>query len=89
MISPVFGEPSNAQPTPATNGGTNSGSIPAVAISPFHGVLVRTTIQAKNSPITTATAVPPAQATSVLPSAKCTFSLPSTSMKLEIEIASR
>jgi len=50
---------------------------------------LRTTIQAKNSPITTATAVPPAQATSVLPRANWTFSLASTAMNLENEIASR
>ena len=35
---------------------------PALAISPLHGVLVRTTTQAKDKPITSATTVPPPQA---------------------------
>ena len=87
--SPVFGDPRIAQATPPTSGGTNSGSIPAAAISPFSGVSVRTTIQAKASPITTATAVPPVQATSEFARAKWTFALPSTAMKLAGEISDR
>ena len=56
--------------TPATSGGTNSGSIPALAISPFQGVLVRTTIQANANPIATASAVPPPQASIELANAR-------------------
>ncbi len=60
-----------------------------MAISALHGVLVRTTIQAKPSPMTTAIAVPPPQTTSVLTSAKCTFGLARTSMKWSSETAER
>ena len=54
LIRPVFGEPRIDQATPATSGGTNSGSMLAAAMKPLHGVLVRTTIQENASPITTA-----------------------------------
>ncbi len=54
-------------------------------MKPLNGVLVRTTIQENASPIATAIAVPPAQATSVLNSASATFGLTSTVMKLVIE----
>ena len=75
------------QATPATSGGTNSGTSPAVAINVLQGVLVRTTIQAKPSPITTAIAVPPPHTRSVLTSAKCTLGLARTSMKWSSEMA--
>ena len=61
---PVLGEPRMLQATPATSGGTNSGSIPTLAMKPLQGVLVRTTTQAKDRPITTATSVPPPHAIS-------------------------
>ena len=86
MISPVRGDPSITQATPATSGGTNSGSSPAVAITPLHGVFVRTTIQAKARPIETASAVPPVQAMSELASASPTLGLTSTDAKLLSEI---
>src|SRR5215469_13201912 len=73
-MSPVCGEPRIVQATPATSGGTNSGTSPAVAISALHGVLVRTTIQAKPSPMTTAIAVPPLQTISLLTSGNGHFS---------------
>ena len=82
LSNPVLGDPRIAHATPATSGGTNSGNMPIAAINPFAGVSVRTTIQAKNKPITTAIAVPPAQAISELASATCTFGLASTAMKL-------
>src|SRR5664279_2343833 len=69
LIRPVLGEPRMVQATPATSGGANSGRMLAAAMKPLNGVLVRTTIQENNSPITTAIAVPPPQATSVLNSA--------------------
>src|SRR5258708_39571212 len=87
LSSPVFGEPRIAQATAATSGGTKSGSSPAVAISPFHGVLVRTTIQAKARPMTTASAVPPVQATKELSSARWTLGLARTAGKLSIEMS--
>ncbi len=46
------------------------------------GVLVRTTIHEKVSPIASASAVPPPQAMSELASASCTFGFPSTVRKL-------
>src|SRR5664279_3291626 len=85
LISPVLGEPSMVQATPATSGGANSGRMLAAAMKPLNGVLVRTTIQENNSPITTAINVPPPQATSVLNSASATFGLASTVRKLVIE----
>src|SRR5438874_10817579 len=85
LMSPDFGEPRIDQATPATSGGTNSGIRLAAAMKPLPGVLVRTTIQEKASPIATASAVPPAQATSELISARRTFGLPSTLTKLASE----
>src|ERR1700692_4106129 len=85
LISPVLGEPRMLQATPATSGGANSGRMLAAAIKPLNGVLVRTTIQENNSPITTAIRVPPPQAISVLKSASATFGLASTARKLVIE----
>src|SRR5215831_14882778 len=82
LISPVLGEPRIDQATPATSGGANSGRMLAAAMRPRKGVLVRTTIQENNSPITTAIAVPPPQAISVLSSASATFGLVSTVRKL-------
>jgi hypothetical protein len=73
------------QATPATSGGANKGRMLAAAINPLNGVLVRTTIQEKASPITTAIKVPPPQAISVLASASATFGLASTVRKLVIE----
>ncbi len=69
LSRPVFGEPRIDHATPATSGGANSGRMLAAAMKPLNGVLVRTTIQENNSPIATAIAVPPPQATSVLNSA--------------------
>src|ERR1051325_8789826 len=85
--SPLFGEASSDHATPATSGGTNSGSMPAVAMRVLQGVLVRTTIQAKARPIATAIAVPPVQATKVLSSASPTLGLLSTAVKLPSERA--
>src|SRR5665213_1305668 len=85
LISPVFGEPRMLQATPATKGGANSGKMLAAAMKPLNGVLVRTTIQENNSPITTAIAVPPAQAISVLNNASATLGLASTTRKLAID----
>ena len=82
LSSPVLGDPRMAQATPATSGGTNSGNMPVAAIKPRIGVSVRTTIQAKNSPITTASAVPPAHASKELARAACTVGLASTVAKL-------
>ena len=84
-MRPVFGEPRMVQATPATSGGANSGRMLAAAMNRLHGVLVRTTIQENASPITTATAVPPPQAISVLNNASPTFGLLSTVMKLSRE----
>ena len=82
MLSrPVLGEPRMPQATPATSGGTNSGMMLAPAMKPLKGVLVRTTIHEKASPITTASTAPPPQAASALKKARWTFSLPSTSRK--------
>src|SRR6476619_6309693 len=61
LMRPDFGDPRIDQATPATSGGTNSGIRLTAATKPLHGVLVRTTIQEKVSPITTASAVPPVQ----------------------------
>src|SRR5205085_12093728 len=85
LMRPDFGEPRIDQATPATSGGTNSGIKLAAATKPRHGVLVRTTIQEKVSPITTASAVPPAQAISELASALWTLGFPSTVTKLASE----
>src|SRR5215813_15587559 len=82
LSSPVFGDPRIDHATPATSGGANSGRMLAAAMRPRNGVLVRTTIQENDSPITTAIAVPPPQATSVLNSASPTFGLVSTVRKL-------
>src|SRR5215813_10089688 len=68
LMRPDLGEPRIDQATPATK--------------PRHGVLVRTTIQEKVSPITTASAVPPVQAISEFASAPWTLGLPRTWMKL-------
>ena len=76
------GEARIDQATAATSGGTNSGSMLAAAMKRLQGVLVRTTTHEKVSPITTASAVPPAQAISELASARWTFGLPRTVMKL-------
>src|SRR5580704_12226955 len=73
------------QATAATSGGANSGRMLAAAITLLNGVLVRTTIQEKASPITTAIKVPPPQAISVLASASATFGLASTVRKFVIE----
>ena len=81
LIRPVLGEPRMLQATPATSGGTNSGIMLAPAMKRLNGVLVRTTIQEKASPITTARIVPPPHAASALKKARWTFSLPSTSRK--------
>src|SRR3954463_10549735 len=81
LIRPVLGEPRIAHATPATSGGANSGRVLAAGMKPLNGVLVRTTIQEKNSPITTAIAVPPPQAISVLSSASPTLGLASTTRK--------
>ena len=82
LSSPVFGDARIDQATAATSGGTNSGSMLAAAMKPLQGVLVRTTTHEKVSPMTTASAVPPAQAISELASAACTLGLPSTVTKL-------
>src|SRR6201994_4275171 len=87
LISPVRGEPRIDQATPATSGGANSGRMLAAAMKPLNGVLVRTTIQENNSPITTAIAVPPPQAISVLNSASATFGLVRTVRKLPTDRA--
>jgi hypothetical protein len=81
LIRPVFGEPRMAHATPATSGGANSGKILAAAIKPLNGVLVRTTIQENNNPITTAISVPPPQAISVFANASATFGFASTVRK--------
>ena len=74
-----------AQATPATSGGANSGRMLAAAMNPLNGVLVRTTIQENNNPITTAIKVPPPQAISVFASASPTFGFASTVRKFLIE----
>src|SRR3954463_1588829 len=85
LIRPDLGEPRIDQATPATSGGTNSGIRLAAAMKRRHGVLVRTTIQENASPIATASAVPPAQATSELISARWTLGLARTVRKLSKE----
>ncbi len=70
------------QATPATSGGTNSGSMLTAAMKRLHGVLVRTTIHENASPIVSASAVPPPQAISEFASASRTFGLASTATKL-------
>ncbi len=85
LIRPVFGEPSIAQATPATN----SGRILAAAMKRLNGVLVRTTIHENISPMATATAVPPAQAMRVLIRASATFGLVITVRKLAIDSRAR
>src|SRR5580692_2867324 len=85
LISPVLGEPRMVQATPATSGGANSGSMLLAAIKPLNGVLVRTTIQENERPITTAIRVPPPHTKSVLNNASATFGLTSTTRKLAIE----
>src|ERR1700761_417174 len=89
LISPVRGEPRIDQATPATSGGANSGRMLAAAMKPLNGVLVRTTIQENDSPMTIAIAVPPAQATRVLNSASATFGLVTTVRKLLSDSARR
>src|SRR6476646_7945410 len=86
---PVFGEPRMAQATPATRGGTNKGSMPALAINPFHGVLVRTTTQANDRPMATATMVPPPHAINELARALATLGLAATARKLPIDISAK
>ncbi len=81
LSSPVLGEPRMPQATPATSGGTNSGIMLAPAMKRLAGVLVRTTIHEKASPIATASTVPPPHAARALKKARWTFSLPSTSTK--------
>jgi hypothetical protein len=81
LSRPVLGEPRMPQATPATSGGTNRGIMLAPAMKPLNGVLVRTTIQEKASPITTARTVPPPHAARALKKARWTFSLASTSRK--------
>src|SRR6476620_1204891 len=85
LMRPDLGEPRIDQATPATSGGTNSGIKLEAATKPRHGVLVRTTIQEKASPMTTASAVPPVQAISELASAPWTLGLPRTVTKLASE----
>src|SRR5690349_10113105 len=85
LIRPVLGEPRMLQATPATSGGTNSGSMLTAAMKPLAGVLVRTTIQENVSPIATARAVPPAQAISEFSSAHWTLGLDRTVQKLSSE----
>src|SRR5215467_849059 len=82
LMRPDFGEPRIDQATPATSGGTNSGMRLAAATKPRHGVLVRTTIQENVRPMMTASAVPPAQASNELASARCTLGLARTVRKL-------
>src|SRR6185295_16145245 len=81
LIRPVFGDPRMAHATPATSGGANSGRMLAAAMKPLNGVLVRTTIQEKANPMTTAIRVPPPQTNNVLNSASATFGLASTVRK--------
>src|SRR5260370_31289558 len=85
LIRPVLGEPRMVHATPATSGGANSGRMLAAAIKLLNGVLGRTTIQENNSPITTAIAVPPPHAISVLTSAAPTFGFATTTRKFAIE----
>src|SRR3978361_2329631 len=86
---PVFGEPRMLQATPATKGGTNSGSMPALAIRDLQGVLVRTTTQAKDKPIRTAAVVPPPPAIRELARAAPTFGLVATVGKLLMDRSAR
>src|SRR4029450_3561011 len=82
LMRPDFGQPRIDQATPATSGGTNSGTMLAAPMKPLHGVLVRTTIHENVSPIATASAVPPVQAINEFNSAWWTLGLPSTVTKL-------
>src|SRR5262245_7382210 len=84
---PVFGEARIDQATAATSGGTNRGNMLTAAMKPLQGVLVRTTTQEKVKPMTTASAVPPPQATSELTSAACTLGLARTLAKFASEIS--
>ena len=86
LSRPVFGEARIDHATAATSGGTNSGIMLTAAMKRLHGVSVRTTTQENVSPITTASAVPPPQAISELASARWTFGLPRTVMKLVSEM---
>src|SRR5215207_9633269 len=86
LSSPVLGDPKIDHATAATSGGTNSGSMLAVAMSPFHGVSVRTTTQENVRPTTTATAVPAPHTMSEFSSAACTFGFARTDAKLANEI---
>ncbi len=85
LMSPVLGEPRITQATPATSGGTNSGSMLAAAMKRLHGVLVRTTIHEKVSPMASASAVPPPQQISEFASAAWTLGLARTVRKLSSE----
>src|SRR5919108_6183009 len=82
LMKPDLGEPRIDQATPATSGGTNNGMRLAPPMKRRHGVLVRTTIQEKNSPMPTASAVPPVQAISEFSTASWTLGLASTRTKL-------
>src|SRR4051812_29524264 len=81
LMRPDFGQPRFDQVTPATSGGRNSATRLPPPMNRRHGVLVRTTIQENASPIATASAVPPAQAISVLLTARCTLELARTVRK--------
>src|SRR5512142_1011425 len=85
LINPGLGEPSITQATPAPSGGTTSGIMLTAAMKPLAGVLVRTTIHEKASPIASASAVPPPQQISEFTSASSTFGLESTAVKLSTE----
>src|SRR5499433_1876235 len=85
LMRPDFGEPRIDQATPATSGGTNSGTMLTAAMKPLAGVLVRTTIQENVSPIASASAVPPPQQISEFTSASSTFGLESTAVKLSTD----
>src|SRR5688500_9370235 len=85
LMRPVFGDARMAHATPSTGGGANDGRILAAAIDLSNGVLVRTTIQENNNPITTTINVPPPQAISVFASASATFGFASTVRKFLTE----
>src|SRR5215470_1937960 len=82
LSRPVRGDPRIDHATAATSGGANRGSRLTAAMKPLQGVSVRTTTQEKDSPMTTAKAVPPPQAINELASARWTLGLPRTVMKL-------
>ena len=82
-----MGEPRIVQATPATSGGTNSGSMLAAAMKRLHGVLVRTTIQEKVSPITTAISGAAAAGDQRVDQRLATFGLASTVMKFSTTVA--